>query len=59
MDLGESPSPILDGAFSTADVELFVRRATAEELFEHTRQLDDIDKAAKGACLWKRMEAAG
>ncbi len=58
MDIGESTSPVLDGVFSTADVELIVLRANPEELVEHTRQLDDIDKAAKGACLWKKLETA-
>ena len=59
MDMGESSSAVLDSAFSMADVELIVIRATPEELFEHVRQIDDIDKAAKGACLWKKLEAMG
>jgi DNA polymerase-3 subunit epsilon len=59
MDMGESSSPVLDGAFSMVDVELIVIRATPAELVEHVRQIDDIDKAAKGACLWKKLEATG
>ena len=59
MDIGESSSPLLDSAFSTDDVELIVVRATPDELVEHSRQLEDIDNAAKGACLWKKMEAVG
>jgi DNA polymerase III subunit epsilon len=59
MDLGESSSPVLDSAFSTDAVELIVLRATPEELVEHFGRLDDIDKAAKGACLWKKMESGG
>ena len=31
--------------------------ATDEELGLHEQQLNDIDKASKGACLWKRIEA--
>ena len=31
---------------------LLVRRASADELAEHDRVLDLIDKASKGACLW-------
>ncbi|MBI5430866.1 MAG: DNA polymerase III subunit epsilon [Nitrosomonadales bacterium] len=27
-----------------------------EELAAHAQQLDDIDKASKGACLWKKLE---
>ena len=30
--------------------------ATEEELAQHAQQLADIDKASKGACLWKHME---
>ena len=56
MDMGESASPLLDSAFSTAGVELIVVRATPDELVEHRRQLDDIDKAAKGACAWKKLD---
>ena len=39
---------------------LLVRRATAEELAEHERVLQAIDKESKGACLWlpKREETA-
>lgn len=31
---------------------------TEEELAAHTQQLADIDKASKGACLWKQLEGA-
>lgn len=39
-------------------VRLTVRviQASAEELTLHTQQLADIDKASKGACLWKQLE---
>jgi DNA polymerase-3 subunit epsilon len=57
MDMGESASPTLDGALSTEGIDLIVLSATSDELAEHVRQLDDIDKAAKGACLWKKLEA--
>ena len=30
--------------------------ASEDELAQHTQQLADIDKASKGACLWKQME---
>jgi DNA polymerase-3 subunit epsilon len=30
--------------------------ASAEELTMHAQQLADIDKASKGACLWKQLE---
>ena len=31
-------------------------QANHEELALHTQQLTDIDKASKGACLWKQLE---
>jgi DNA polymerase-3 subunit epsilon len=37
---------------------LRVLQPTAEELAEHIQQLADIDKASKGACLWKKLEGA-
>lgn len=36
-------------------VELFVLRASKEELAAHAKQLEDIDKASKGACLWNTL----
>ena len=57
MDLGESLSPVLDIEFATDAIELIVVRATAEEIGEHLRHLDEIDKMVKGACLWKRLES--
>jgi DNA polymerase-3 subunit epsilon len=35
---------------------LRVLQPSAEELAEHVQQLLDIDKASKGACLWKKLE---
>lgn len=31
---------------------LTVRRATADELAEHAKNLAGIDKESKGACIW-------
>jgi len=38
--------------------KLRVLLPSAEELAEHAQQLADIDKASKGACLWKKLEGA-
>jgi DNA polymerase III subunit epsilon len=57
MDMGESLSPLLDGVFSDEKLDLIVFRATAGELAAHVLQLEDIDRAAKGACLWKTLDA--
>jgi DNA polymerase-3 subunit epsilon len=56
MDIGGSSSPSPDGSLSAEKVELIVLRATPEELAAHAKQLEEIDKAAKGACLWKKLE---
>jgi len=37
---------------------LRVLQPSTEELAEHAQQLLDIDKASKGACLWKKLEEA-
>ena len=29
-----------------------------QEMADHAQQLTDIDKASKGACLWKKLENA-
>jgi DNA polymerase III subunit epsilon len=39
-------------------LELIVLTSTAEELAAHHHQLEDIDKASNGACLWKRLEVS-
>jgi DNA polymerase III subunit epsilon len=57
MDLGESSSPALDGALADEGLELIVLRATPDELAAHAQQLEDIDKAAKGDCLWKKLDS--
>ena len=56
MDLGEASSPQMDGAFSEEKLELIVLHPAPEELAAHAQQLEDIDKAAKGACLWKKLD---
>jgi len=38
--------------------QLRVLQPSAEELAEHAQQMTDIEKASKGACLWKTLENA-
>ena len=60
--LGEERAPkIRQPAVLNTDAsrpKLRVLQPSAEELAEHAQQLIDIDKASKGACLWKRLEGA-
>jgi len=39
------------------ELDLVVVPASEEELAAHARQLEEIDKASGGACIWKRLEA--
>lgn len=58
--LGEDISADEDiSAISAADRQQLVVRvikASEEELALHAQQLADIDKASKGACVWKQLE---
>ena len=56
MDMLESAGPGDSRLAHDAAVELFVLRASAEELAMHALRLEEIDKVSKGACLWKRLE---
>ncbi len=56
MDIGDASSPLLDAVLSDEKLELIVLSATPDELAAHAGQLDDIDKASKGACLWKKLD---
>lgn len=56
MDLGESSSLQVDGALTDEKLELIVLHPTPDELAAHAQQLEDIDNAAKGACLWKKLD---
>ena len=55
----EAPVPATAAAEAArGKLDLVVLRATKEELAEHARMLEDIDKASKGATLWRRLEKA-
>jgi len=56
MDIGLPEQRITDADLGEGAFELMVISATPDELAAHLRQLEDIDKAAKGGCVWKRLE---
>lgn len=58
MDVVSGPAPAALDAAGAGQVELIVVRATPEELDLHRRQIEDIDKASRGACIWKKLEPA-
>ncbi len=46
------------GDASHADLELFVLRASDEELAVHAERLAEINKYSKGKCLWLALAGA-
>jgi DNA polymerase-3 subunit epsilon len=58
MDIGASASAHAGPELIGGKVDLIVLRASLEELAAHAVQIEDIDKAAKGACLWKKLDQA-
>jgi DNA polymerase III subunit epsilon len=59
MEVGASAAAEAGPAVIAGSIDLLIVKATPEELAAHSAQLEDIDKAAKGACLWKKLEQAG
>jgi len=58
MEVESMPAASAAEKISRANLELIVVRASDEELAAHVGQLEDIDKASGGACLWRQIEAA-
>jgi DNA polymerase III subunit epsilon len=57
MDLGPASGGAGEAEIDLSTFDLVVLRATPDELAAHALQLAAIDKASKGACVWKRLEA--
>ncbi len=58
MEVERAPAATAAEAISRAGLKLVVVRASDEELAAHNGQLEDIDKASGGKCLWKQIETA-
>jgi len=58
MDIGFASAIAAEEPFVAGEYELLVLAASEDELMLHARQLDDIDKASKGACVWKLFHPA-
>jgi DNA polymerase-3 subunit epsilon len=56
IDLLPAARAAEEAAFDVSALDLIVVLASPDELAAHRRQLDEIDKASRGACLWKRLE---
>ena len=59
MEALESSGPAATQLGADEKLELVVVRASDEEAAMHAAQLEDIDRASKGACLWKKLESSG
>jgi len=57
MDLPQEQALDVD-ADGEERFDLVVLAADPDEAAAHERYLDDLDKAVKGACVWRRVEAA-
>jgi DNA polymerase-3 subunit epsilon len=58
MEVEAPPAAAAAAEAAHGKLDLIVIRATKDELAEHARMLDDIDKASKGTTLWRRLEKA-
>ncbi len=56
MDIDEGNDSTDTRLAIDGDVELVVLPATKEELEEHHRRLEEIDRVAQSGCLWKQLE---
>jgi DNA polymerase-3 subunit epsilon len=57
MDLGEPGMQRAGGARITGPLNLAVVRASEAERAAHAAYLAELDKASKGACVWRALEA--
>lgn len=58
MDAIEAARPAALAALAAEALQLIVLRATEEELVQHDARLEEIDKFSRGACIWKKLQAA-
>jgi DNA polymerase-3 subunit epsilon len=57
IDLAPGGRQASDASADLSTLDLVVLPANETELAVHLRQIEDIDKASKGACVWKRLES--
>lgn len=56
MDIGIGGAAATEDHLAQGAFDLIVVSASEEELALHAQQLDKIDAASKGACIWKRPD---
>ena len=58
IDMAPAPQVAAATRLAAGKLELVVISASAEELAEHEKQLAELDKASKGATLWRKYGQA-
>ena len=58
IEAAPTPEAQAETRRAAGELKLLVIVATAEELADHELQLAEIDRASRGACLWKKLAAA-
>jgi len=58
IDLAPSRAMVAAAAVDLSQLDLPVLAATEAEMSAHAQQLEDIDKASKGRCIWKQLDVA-
>jgi DNA polymerase-3 subunit epsilon len=58
IDLAPSRASTAAAAVDQSRLELTILAPTEAELAAHAKQLEDIDKASKGRCMWKQLDLA-
>ncbi|HEU5283638.1 MAG TPA: DNA polymerase III subunit epsilon, partial [Burkholderiales bacterium] len=56
IDLALGARQMGEASFDLSTLDLIVLTPTEAELAAHAKQIEAIDKASRGACLWKRLE---
>ena len=57
MEVESTPAIVAAAEVAAGKLDLIVVRATEDELAAHAQQLEAIDKASGGACVWKKLGA--
>ena len=58
MEVESTPAIVAAAEVAAGKLDLIVVRATEDELAAHAQQLEAIDKASGGACVWKKLSDA-
>jgi len=58
IDAVPTPQAVAETRRASGNLDLLVQSATADEIAEHEKQLAEIDKASRGACVWMKLAVA-